>query len=303
MGVHDDGTLAAFFQRLRRSPVRWVVLFHAVLLATAIALQSMVPRQAAIDWLVAPVAIAQIALALIWMNLDGRMTARRTVGVAFVIAVVQLLDSPGPRPEALLGLICLVPGLFIMLTVLSIPLGIAHSLGLQLHRFEPGNMPPPRRMQFSIRAALIASVVVAVLFGLKGVVSNLGTTAEPIGMSIGGALALVVMILVVVTIYLSIPLVAVWAVLTPGPILPRLATAIVGWSLAGLLLLHYMQPGEGSLQFTFPSATTAGAIPIVIATLLVLRQMGYRAVWFDRDTWLVVEEFEVGSPFEPRGQG
>ena len=252
MTVHEDGTLAAFFQRLRRSPVRWVVLFHVVLLVTVIALQSMLLRQAAIHWLVAPVVIAQIALALIWMNLDGRMTARRTVGVAFMIAVVQLFDSPGPWLGEILGLICLVPGMFIMLTVLAIPLGIAQSWGLQLHRFEPSEMPPPRRMQFSIRGALILSVVVAVLFGLKGVVSDLGTPAESTGMSIAGALALVVMILIVTTIFLSIPLVAVWAVLTPGPILPRLATAIVGWSLGGLLLLHYMQPGEGSLRLDFP---------------------------------------------------
>lgn len=297
MGEHSEGTLVAFWGRLRRSPVRWVVLGHVVLLATVIALQSMVLRRAAIDWLVAPVVIAQVALALIWMNLDGRMTARRTVGVAFVIAVVQLLDSPGPRPEAILGLICLVPGAFIMLTVLSIPLGIAQSWGLQLHRFEPNEMPPPRRMQFSIRGALILSVVVAVLFGLKGVVSNLGAPDESIGMGIGGVLALVVMILVVVTIYLSIPLVAVWAVLTPGKILPRLATAIVGWALAGMLVFHYMQPGKGSPQFTFPIGTTAGAIPIVIATLLVLRWMRFRAVWVDRDGFMILDDLAGTSPF------
>ncbi len=116
-------------------------------------------------------------------------------------------------------------------------------------------------------------------------------------MGIAGGLAIVAMCLVVSAIYLSIPLVAVWAVLTPGKMLPRLVTAIVGWGMGVLLVFHYMQAGGGSIEVNVSAGVTALAIPILLATLFVLRQMGYRAVWVDRDGWLLLDGPAPSSPF------
>ncbi len=297
MVEHRDGSLAAFYQRLRRSPVRWVVLAHVALLATVIGLQSLIPTPSMLHWLDASLVIAQVALLLIWMTLDGRGTVRRAFGVAFVIALIQVAHSPGARIlSALPGLICFVPAMFMLVTVLALPLSFAQSTaGLQVQRFDSRNMPPPRRLQFSIRAVLLISVGVALLFGLKGIPESLDQQPGESSQQVAFALSVAAMILVGMAIYLSIPLVAVWAVLTPGKILPRMATALVGWSLGGLLVFHYAWTREQSVPLAGFTGITAGAIVILLATLFVLRAMRYRLVG---DTGSGGNPFQPASPFE-----
>ena len=186
----------------------------------------------------------------------------------------------------------MVPSVFLVLGVLALPLGIAEASGYQIERFSRRKLPPPRRMQFSMRYALITTACVAILFSLKGLAGALEETPDSIALGIVAPIAFIGMILVLWTICLSIPLVAVWAVLTPGKILPRLATALIGWGMAVMLALHYTHTEEHLLPATVLAGVTVGAILTLLATLLVLRQMGYRAVWRGRDVWILFDDLK-----------
>lgn len=297
-----DGSLAAFFKTLRRSPVRWVVLVHAVLLGAVISLLTVFPEQEMLWRLDAMLVLTQVALLLIWMTLDRNRPpgVGRALGVTTILLFIQLAHTPTVSdPDFISGLVCTWPCIFIFLGVLALPLTLAESRGVMIMRFAPGSMPPPRRLQFSIRTVLIGAVCVAVLFSLKGLLDFL--EEWPLSIGVDFALVIFIMVIVAVAIYLSIPLVAVWTMLTPGRILPRLATAVVGWGLGGMLIFHYTQTDGNSMQIesTIPVTATAGAIPILLATLYTLRRMGYRAVQVGRDDWGFLDEPDAGSPFAP----
>ena len=301
MGENRDGTLRAFAERFIRSPVRWVVLVHGLLLGTLVAAMAVFPNQGVLRLLDASLVTAQIALLLIWMTLDGHRPpgVGRTLGVTSVIILMQAIHAIAIRDRSgMESLVCMVPCVFVMLGVLALPLSVAHSRGFRVVRLSCESMPPSRRLQFSIRSAMVAAVCVAVLFGLKGPWAALGKSPESIGLGIAGTVAIVVMVLVGCAIFLSIPLVAVWAVLTPGRMLPRLVTASVGWEMGGMLIFHYTQTGEGSLELAISAASTAGGTLILLATLFVLRQMGYRAVLIDRDGWVFLDDSEPSSPYK-----
>jgi hypothetical protein len=305
MGDYRDKPLLIFTRRFLESPVRWVVLAHAALLLTVITLQSVIQAGNVLQWLDASLVIAQVALLMIWMTFGGPGAERRTFRAAVVVGLILVAHTPGPgKLNAIPGMICLVPALFMALTILALPLLFAQSMGMQLLRFDAHAIPPALRMQFSIRAVLLLSVAAAVLFGLKGIPEMAFSQPDSAGNSAAAALAIVVMIVVALAIYLSIPLVAVWAVLTPGKILPRMATAIVGWGLGGLLVFHYTDAREGTFQLEIPVTVTAGGLVILVATLLVLRAMHYRVVW---DTYVDIlpadSPFQPASPFEATTDG
>ena len=72
----------AFWKRFRRSPVRWVVLGHALLLGTLIATLTAFPKQELL-WLIdLSLITAHVGLLLIWMTLGARRvsTAARMLG-------------------------------------------------------------------------------------------------------------------------------------------------------------------------------------------------------------------------------
>lgn len=272
MTMHEDGTLAAFFQRLRRSPVRWVVLAHFVLLISVATLLYATRARSVFVLLDASLAIAQVALMLIWVTFAG------------------------PRKiNAIPGLVGLVPAFFIALTIPALPLLFARSRGMQLDRFKPDAMPAPQRLQFSLRTVMVGVIGVAALFSLKGLVAGLGNWPEPRGMGLVAPLATVVMGLVVATMVLTIPLASVWVVLTPGKVLPRLVTGLIGWGMGAMLLFHYTKTEPFAHQLAVYAGVTAGAVPILLATLLVLRWMGFRAVWLNRDELMAVDDSEPGS--------
>lgn len=270
---------ASFVQRFLRSPVRWVVLAHVLLLGIVIGMRSAIPGAVVLYTVDASLVVAQVALLIIWMTLVEREgMIRRTLGSAFVVVGVFALHMP---PSVLLvairGVIFNVAGVFILLAILAFPLSFASTRGLQLMRFSPESMPPPQRLQFSIRTILLAAICLALLFGLRGLLDLAKTW--PVAIRWDLVLITVVMFVVGATFYLSIPLVAVWATLTPGKVLPRMATALFGWALGAMLLYHYIQSGAGSSpMYVSVTIVTACAIPILLATLLVLRAMGYRFI-------------------------
>lgn len=294
----SQGSLAAFFKTLRRSSVRWVVLGHLVLLGGIISLLTAFPDQEVLWRLDAILILAQVALLMIWMTLDRDRPpgVGRALGVTVILLVVHVAHAPAVGdPGFVSSFVCSWPCVLVLLGVLALPLSMAESRGVMIMRFSPDRMPPPRRLQFSIRTVLIGAIGIAVLFSLRGLLDLLGKWPLAIGADF--TLVMLVMILVIAAIYLSIPLVAVWAVLTPGPILPRLATAVVGWSLGGMLAYHYAQLPDRAVPLAVIGTTTAGAIPILLATLFALRQMGFRAVQIGIDGWAFLDESDTASPF------
>jgi hypothetical protein len=272
--------------------VRWVVRAHAILLATTISLTFCYPGVEAILLFDASVVLAQFALLTIWLTLTGQPTLGRTA----VVAVYPLLCAAAHDPSkwsigALLGMVFGLPCTLVGVIILTFPLSMARSLGLVLQRFTAEAMPLPRRLQFSIRVLLGVMVGVAVLFGLSQyslmTLSNPGPKENP------GAFALAVGLVFVTfnVILLSIPLVCVWVVLTPGQALPRLGTALVGWMLSGVLMVPYMSGAP--VSFSIPLGALSGGAAVLIVTLAVLRRLGYRVVW----------EKELANPFGPRDAG
>ena len=302
MVENRPGALARFLKRFRRSPVRWVVLVHAMLLGTVITLITLNPGQDIWWQLDASLVLAQIALLLIWMVLDGtrRSNTDRAVGVTCLLLVIYLAHTPAIGDlEWISSVVCVGPCVFLMLGLLALPLTFAASRGLVIARIRHERLPPPRSLQFSIRSVAVAAVGVALLFSLKGLATALNRSPESIALGIVTPFALVAMALVAVAIYLSIPLVTVWAVLSPGKSLPRLGAAVVAWAMGALLVFHYMQTGEGTVQnSTISTGSTAGAIAILLGTLYVLRQMQYRAIRLDSHGWMIFNEAKRNDPFE-----
>ncbi len=138
-------------------------------------------------------------------------------------------------------------------------------------------MPEAKRLQFSLSQLMWGCAVVVVLFALaefrpsrlEFYLSKFGGPAN-----VFTAIALVVIGTGYIIAISTIPLVSVWAVLTPGRILPRLALAAAGWILGATWLLHYARAMRPE-----PVAIMCLSTSILLATLGVLRGMRYRLIW------------------------
>ena len=304
MEEKQGGSLARFRRRFRHSRVRWIVLVHGVLLGTLITLITLAPRFD-LPWQAdAALVLAQVALLLIWMTLSGGRASStdRMVWTTCALLAVHIAHTPVVGSiQWVLSLVCMVPFLFVMLGVVALPLTIAASRGFLIVRFRHEAMPKAGRLQFSVRSVVVAAVCVAVLFSLKGIVVGLSESPESIILGIVTPFAAITMVLVIPGIYLSIPLVAVWAVLSPGTVVPRLAAALVAWAMGGVLVFHYLQTGDGPLRVAIPTSVagvTVGAVLILLATLFVLRAMGYRAVQVDGEGWILLNDPEPAPTFD-----
>ncbi len=294
MKGHEEGTVAAFFQRFRRSPVRWVALVHAVSLIAAIVLLMVFSSEKTLYLLDASLVLAQISLLLIWMSLDGAPTLLRVFVVSFALSLIYLVHLPVSwYPEEWLhGFVCLLPGTFLTLTVYALLLSLAqHGMRLRLRRFHPSQMPLPARLQFALRALLWTTAGWALLFGIKplSLISGHQAGRDGLGIVNDGIANVARFIAVCATsaVILSVPPVCVWVALTPGKILPRLMMAIVGWLLGGILILHYVGPLSQPLDVFVPFVV--GTL-IMLGTLFLLRHLGYRVVRLDQHDWLPVSE-------------
>ena len=268
-------TLARFVWRFQRSPIRWVVAVHAVLLVGVIWLNHVFLGSLVTSLLEASLAFAQVALLLIWITLDTPTSLPRYCG-ASLIALGMMQAHMLPHISLDSGLLCFLPAVFAAISVLSLPLLITSQTGLAIRRFHLQTLPPPQRLQFSIRSVLLASITVSLLFGL----ASLPGEFQPIDNELEINLASVMMGIVVFNVYLTIPVLAVLVMLRPGRILPRLAMALVTWGLIGALVFHFVHQARMEPEaLVFPSVVTAGGLAILLATLLALRTMGYRAVW------------------------
>jgi hypothetical protein len=136
-------------------------------------------------------------------------------------------------------------------------------------------------MQFSMRTLISVTSGVAVLFALAQIAlsSRQGEFAASLS-GLGSLVAAVAVPSVVITcaaIVMTIPIACVWAVLSPGPVLPRLALIGVGWLLGSLLIFQVFVSERAQLGV----AAGVGAVAIVVltATLGVMRALRYRVVW------------------------
>lgn len=277
-GVQEEA-LERFILHFERSPIRWVVAVHAGLLAGVIALNRALPGSVVTSLLDASVIIAQMALLVLWITLDETSTIFRFIGVA-AIASGMALAHLMPFGAVDSGILCIVPAVFILLNILSLPTLLIGQAGLVIRRFRLHRLPPARRLQFSIRSVLVASITLAFLFGLGNLPHSSSETGEPYPFD---PISLVLLLVMLVAI-LCIPAAAVWVVLRPGRILPRLAIALFASGLAGVLVFHFNQRlGISAQGLLIPTLATAGGLIILVATLLTLRGMGYRAVWLSEE--------------------
>ncbi len=245
------------------SPVQWVVAVHVVLLIATLLMLYQSPFDDLLAALGAGLMLSQAALFSIWLILDREPSLKRR-GAVLVLPVLLIM----------------LPLVACPIVVLSLPLLMTQADGLQLKRFRPETMPLPRPMQFSLSQLVRMTFVITVLFALGQFVpprremyvsefGELGNILTAIGTVIVG--------LACGAVVLTIPVVCVWAVLTPGKILPRLAIAVVGWLLGAMLLVHLI----GGLQpeLVVAAAIAGVSIAVLAVTLMVLRGMGYRVVW------------------------
>jgi len=269
--------------------VRRIVWAHVVLLLVTTAVHHVAPS-ALIPRTIAPaVALAQFFLLTIWLYFFSIAGLRGIAGVAiYMVGMMVILETAGLSwRERGWHLVYVVPSLtaglpctMVFLTVLTIPLSWAQEIGLRIRRFDGVAMPAPQRLQFSVHHLLWVTLLAALLFGLAEVGKHDPMSNEPAWPA--QTMAMLAMVFTSFAVFTTVPLVAVWAVLTPGPVAPRLGVVTIGWSLGGLLFFHGSQQiinhslVSDVLRF---SVFVVTVLALVCGTLAALRRLGYRAVW------------------------
>lgn len=209
------------------------------------------------------VILAQVNLLIIWATLIRTASSRRlAAGGMFVVIFAMIACIAGPS------------------VLFALPLAFARIEGMRVVRFQAGELPTLRPMQYSMSYLLRLTFVIALLFGGAQLSRNAGP-GGPI--DLGGLeiplslMSTLVVGLTCVAIVVSIPLVCVWATLSPDAVLPRWAMAAAGWMLGGALLVHFTRV---KLSHIDPILAISGvAVAVLLALLVVLRWLGYRVVW------------------------
>jgi hypothetical protein len=270
----DNENCNALSKRVgQSSPVRWIVVAHALLLSTVLALFQAFPKDLVMQVVSPAVVATQTMLLVIWLNLGGGVRTRGLLGTAGYLYLMAGLHAPAVwRMPFFLSLMIGLPLSALVIALLGLPLAMVRIEGLRLRRFGSAELPPRQRLQFNMFHLLWVMASLAVFFGL-GQVAQVGSHGS------GGieTIAFLVTILITAAILMSVPLACVWAVLTPGPVLPRLAVATLGWGLGGLLIAYYYQPV--ATVAAVPAAIAVLAVAFLLATLSLTRRFGYRVVW------------------------
>ncbi len=246
-----------------RSPIPWIVMAHLALLAVLFGSALNYSSTHYVLFAFAAVVLAQASLISIWLVL-GWGSAKAKLVILVCLPLLFLV----------------FPGVVCPILVFVLPLVFTQSDGLRLTRFTPADLPPPRTLQFSMIQLMRVTIVVIVLFAL----GQFGPGQREVYAARLGEFGNVLTVIGVVVVGLAcagtvvtIPVVCVWAVLSPGKVLPRLGVALVGWMLGVVLLIHYV---GGVSEPLGASVAVAGlATTILLATLLAMRPFGYRAVW------------------------
>ncbi len=250
--------------------MRWIVLGHLVLWLTAIALFLCFPEILVLRLGSLGIAGAQLALLTIWLNLGDELKLRRLFAVAGYLALVVALQAP-MNWWAFAAFVTGYPLAAFMVAALGLPLTMIRMEGMRLRRFDRQQLPPPWRLQFSVFHILWIMAFVALVFGIGQIAQDPGSmTAVRVMAALG-------MFFVIAAVVISVPLVAAWAMLTPGPILPRLAAAVLGWLLGGLVIGSYY--GAAAFPMLMWVLVFIVAMVLLVATLGMVRWLGYRLVW------------------------
>ena len=273
MPVSESQSTAVWCRRFRRSPLRWILVSHIAIAIVVLPLGAMLTKWEFLQVLDGSVVIAQMALLVSGVTLidltraPGRVRAAAAVLAAVWYGGLSTHSFVAGSPQ------------WIGSAAFSFPIfSVLRAKGCRLEHFEQRALPERSSFHFSIRHLMIAATCVAVLFGLQGLPS-LFEDAQPSHLTdlVAGS-GLAAMFVIVMTLIGCIPPVAVWMVLTPGSILPRVICAAVGGSLGVVLIVHYTHSVEDVPRFDIPITIIVGSISILLATLLALRLRGYRVV-------------------------
>ncbi len=252
------------------SPVRWIVVGHLVLWLTAFALFLRFPEILALRLGSLGIAAAQVALLAIWLNFARELKSRRLFAIAGYLTLVVALQAP-INWWTLAAFLTGYPFAAGVVALLGLPLTMIRMEGMRLRRFDRQQLPPPWRLQFSVFHMLWIMAFVALVFGIGQI------ALDPGSVSAVRVMAALGMFCVIAAVVISVPLVAAWAVLTPGPILPRLAAAVMAWLLGGLVIGSFYGTTALALRVSVPVFVVA--VVLLASTLGLVRRLGYRLVW------------------------
>lgn len=272
MVASEDPSLAEWLRPFQ-SPMRWVVLIHVAVLVTVIGLQSACPTSDVIQTLHGSVAVAQLTLIGAWTTLnrsESGSTFSPEVLVPLMMHMMLLLPL-----MAILMFYAILRGSpqWIMVAIFANSILSSFRLrGWQLKRFDCTAMPPSQPFQFSIRGTFLATGCVAVLFALRAVSTLLQDRPDEFTY-----LAILPELAITFVVLGCAPVVIIWATLTAGRILPRLAAAGFGLGLVSLLMFQDV-PKWSTLNIV-PTSVLATSLIIFLTTLLALRAIRYRVVW------------------------
>ncbi len=272
MTVPQNQPLADWIKPFR-SPLCWVIVTHAVLFLTVLVLWSAYPVSDVLRTLDGSLVIAQLALIGIWTTLSAREAGSPFSPELIVPAMVTMMLVL-PAMAFLMFHAILVgspmwisPPIFANVLLMSL-----RSRGWQLKRFDCETMPPPREFQFSIRSTLLAMAFVSAIFALAAISSLFRNRQDEFSL-----VAILLEVAIASVVYGSAPVTAIWATLTPGRLLPRLAAAGFALGLVALLLSHDAEERAAVQIIGVP--VLAGSLCVFVTTLFVLRVMRYRVVW------------------------
>lgn len=215
---------------------------------------------------------SQCALAAMWFNLARFSLGKRVAGlIAGTVYLWLLLGFTAGAPND-------VKNWSIAFALVACPVGLlAGALAVMRKRrpgFElvqgPSSACVPSAFQFTLRHVMTLIVAVAVVLTAGRAIREFQLLALPD--AIGVTLLAVVLALCLTEAAIA----SLWASLSSGPIVMRLAVAMALALLTGLIPPFYFNASRQSYAWSSAAAILSQAF--TIATLLVVRSCGYRLV-------------------------
>lgn len=216
---------------------------------------------------------AQQSLLCLWAGLGAGSWRFRLIA-AYALSVL-IWSLPGVVDSGFAGWYLAVTGfnVAVLMAIILAPLAVMRAWGFHLHRFSNQDLPAPRRFQFSVRAMLLATVVVACLLAFGASTGDIG---EMHGNSVTGMKwqSTAIMFAALPILLLASALISVWAALSTGTVAVRMIVGALAIA-AGGAFLPYCHHAD-AVSYAFWASLTLLTFLITSSTLLAFRTVGYR---------------------------
>ncbi len=164
----------------------------------------------------------------------------------------------------------------LLLPIYVAPLAIVRSGGRRLQQFCQDDIPSSKPFQMSLRAILLTTLVVACLLAFGASIDTVAVMRanETIGTS---PISNVLMLVGLPTLFIASALLSIWAALSPGEPISRLAVGLTAVA-AGGAFLPYCHKGDAR-AYAFWCGLTVSLFLVISISLLAFRGAGYRFAW------------------------